>query len=279
MATMADGTWSSLPDMPSVRNSHGMVVTPDGSKLICAGGNDGSSSLKTVVAFESFESSWQGSWASGTTAPLTITGVDLGDAELNSVTIKSNFHRVIDVTRTIELRIFGNPGESKSGRYKGELFMESEEGNLFQLTDPSLNVWDAGLGGDVWKKLRFVRTRTWKGAISLAPKVDVADRYPAVIHRKQAQRQFGQDHPLTVTTLGGDQFIVTDWGTCKDLREALSKMASKLGDPASFVLVAVDAGGGVARTLDPMYGSEDRCKLLAGYIPLELNLMYDSATD
>lgn len=44
--------WSSLPSMPSKRLGHAMAITPDGSKLICTGGSDGSSYLDTVIEYE-----------------------------------------------------------------------------------------------------------------------------------------------------------------------------------------------------------------------------------
>eukprot|EP00729_Bicosta_minor_P014756 gene14756-3735_t len=51
--------WTSLPDMPEERYFHTMVATPDGKKLVCAGGDDAShTKLKSVVVFDFSTQAW-----------------------------------------------------------------------------------------------------------------------------------------------------------------------------------------------------------------------------
>ena len=45
--------WTSLPDMPQERIWHTMAATPDGKKLVCAGGEGANgTALKSVVVFD-----------------------------------------------------------------------------------------------------------------------------------------------------------------------------------------------------------------------------------
>ena len=92
--------------------------------------------------------------------------------------------------------------------------------------------------------------------------------------RKRGERAYGQDHPLTITTLDGNKHVVPDWGTCKDLRAALAKVAPELGKPSTLVLFGGSSTDGLpAHRLDPLYGSEDRAQMLAGEITTELSLV------
>eukprot|EP00729_Bicosta_minor_P023307 gene23307-20667_t len=57
-ATGGGGGWSSLPSLPSKRQYHAMAMTPDGSKLICTGGYDGSNRLDKVDVYEVSTQRW-----------------------------------------------------------------------------------------------------------------------------------------------------------------------------------------------------------------------------
>ena len=138
--------------------------------------------------------------------PLTIAGVDLGGAAISSVTIKrtdDSASNVESVVQMIERRIFGEATEDSCccfpGKYRSELMLESEGGEMSKLESKDLNVWAAGLGGDLWKKLRFVRARTWVGTLlRCAPKRDVADNHTGAVRGRQAEGQPGQAQPPVV---------------------------------------------------------------------------------
>ena len=55
--TFSTNAWSSLPDMPSPRRDHGMVVLAD-SRIVCAGGFGNGGALKTVVVFNFTTNAW-----------------------------------------------------------------------------------------------------------------------------------------------------------------------------------------------------------------------------
>ena len=102
----------------------------------------------------------------------------------------------------------------------------------------------------------------------------------ATTERKRTERAYGRDHPLTITTLGGDKYIVPDWAMCKDLRAALAKVAPELGNPSTFLLLGSNSTDGLAaHQLDPLYGSEDRTQMLAGEITTELSLVMGGLVD
>eukprot|EP00729_Bicosta_minor_P019914 gene19914-12865_t len=51
--------WTSLPDMPEERHGHTMAATPDGKKLVCAGGADANDTpIKSVVMFDFSTHAW-----------------------------------------------------------------------------------------------------------------------------------------------------------------------------------------------------------------------------
>lgn len=54
------------------------------------------------------------------------------------------------------------------------------------------------------------------------------------MQRREAERAFGQAHPIVVKTIAGDSYTLNDWGHCKDLKAALHMIAPDLGDPESF---------------------------------------------
>ena len=109
--------------------------------------------------------------------------------------------------------------------------------------------------------------------------------------RRKAERDAGRANPIVVKTLGGDSYTLQDWGHCKDLKQALHKLAPNLGDPSTFVLLdnsgtwvvdpddadadAVDAGDASATTstaVNTKYGSAHRrrmMKLLGIRAPLQ----------
>ena len=91
--------------------------------------------------------------------------------------------------------------------------------------------------------------------------------------RKRGGRAFGRAHPIKVTTVGGDAYMLEDWGHCKDLKLMLQKLAplGELGDPGTFVLLdntgwtAPPGGGGADATsaeVDTKYGSAHRANMM-----------------
>ena len=60
--------------------------------------------------------------------------------------------------------------------------------------------------------------------------------------RRQAELAFGREHPIIVSTLGGDSYTLEDWGHCKDLKVMVQKLAQEtgLGDLGSFALLDND---------------------------------------
>lgn len=55
--------------------------------------------------------------------------------------------------------------------------------------------------------------------------------------RRRAERMFGREHPIVVSTLAGNSYTLTDWGHCKDLKLALQKIAPELGKPNTYALL------------------------------------------
>lgn len=93
------------------------------------------------------------------------------------------------------------------------------------------------------------------------------------MQRREAERAFGQAHPIVVKTLAGDSYTLNDWGHCKDLKAALHTIAPDLGDPESFLFLDNDgwtatvnttsAGSSssptsTSTTVDTKYGSAHR---------------------
>lgn len=52
----------------------------------------------------------------------------------------------------------------------------------------------------------------------------------------QYEAAYGKSHPITVTTLAGNAYVIDDWGSCADLRNQLAAVAPELGDPLTFAL-------------------------------------------
>lgn len=97
--------------------------------------------------------------------------------------------------------------------------------------------------------------------------------------RRQAELTFGREHPIIVTTLGGDSYTLEDWGHCKDLKRAMQKLAQETGlsDLGSFVLldndgrtappaVASSASEATSTEVDTEYGSVHRANMMQSHL-------------
>lgn len=101
-------------------------------------------------------------------------------------------------------------------------------------------------------------------------------RRQAELIRRQAELKFGREHPIIVTTLGGDSYTLEDWGHCKDLKRAVQKLAleSGFGDLGSFALLDndgwtappadadADAIEVTSTEVDTEYGSTHRANMM-----------------
>ena len=86
------------------------------------------------------------------------------------------------------------------------------------------------------------------------------DPYLQKRHTQRANRQraVALAHPITVRTLAGDTYTLTDWGLCKDLKAELFKVtAGGIGDPSTFERFGADSYG-IQRQIEGRYGSDDR---------------------
>ena len=93
------------------------------------------------------------------------------------------------------------------------------------------------------------------------------------IERRRTERAFGQAHPIAVTTMSGDVYMLEDWGHCTDLKAALTTFEASFEDTETFVLLDnndwTNPGEGcdpVTAEIDAKYGSAYRAHLMsAGY--------------
>ena len=71
-------------------------------------------------------------------------------------------------------------------------------------------------------------------------------------------RTFGQEHAFRVRTIAGDEYTLTDWAMCRDLRELLAEQHPSLGDWETFVLQDVNTH----KIIDPKISSKDRIRMM-----------------
>ena len=102
--------------------------------------------------------------------------------------------------------------------------------------------------------------------------------------KKTFEQELVDEHPLIITTLGGDKYTLHDWGRCKDLKAALCKLAPEnaLGKATSFELLGylghVGSDSTQMQQVDGKYGSNDRRQMIAGKgFDYELALVYTAA--
>ena len=121
--------WTSLPDMPEERYYHAMAATPDGKKLVCAGGSDaGNYKLKSVVMFEFSTQAWTSlpdmpEARYGHTMAATPDGKKLVCAGgCNGMdgrtTLKSVVTFTLDMPAGIQLRLWWSDPEVDAGEHR-----------------------------------------------------------------------------------------------------------------------------------------------------------------
>lgn len=110
---------------------------------------------------------------------------------------------------------------------------------------------------------------------------NVSKKISALAHAYE--QAYSAAHPLTIKTLAGDTYTLEAWGSCKDLKVALCKVAGEpLGKPSRFELLG-DPGPRPPSSsqradvqIDGKYGSNDRRKMVAPSMGFnfELTLVY-----
>ena len=92
-----------------------------------------------------------------------------------------------------------------------------------------------------------------------------------MLARRNVASEFAKAHPLTIRSLAGDAFTLSNWGTTRNLHTALAKkFPSELGDDGggcggprpSFELRAVSDN----TVISPEYGGPGRQRLLSGAV-------------
>lgn len=106
----------------------------------------------------------------------------------------------------------------------------------------------------------------------------ICEKWTEYKTKRNAERDFGRAHPINVTTLAGNTYALQDWGRCKDLKEALHKLApSEIGKPSTFELIGdlgPNNGGRVPSAgvvIDTRYSSDDRTRMMSGATEVNLH--------
>ena len=118
--------WTSLPDMPDARYWHTTVATPDGKKLVCAGGKDASgTTLKSVVVFDFSTQAWTSlpdmpEEREGHTMAATPDGklVCAGGSDASDTILKSVVTFTLDMPAGLQLRLWWSDPEVDAGEHR-----------------------------------------------------------------------------------------------------------------------------------------------------------------